>query len=66
MTPPLVRVARTSKRYRDARRELEAAIRDAREDGSSLRVIAVAAGLTPETVRRISTTTATERTSTDG
>lgn len=51
---PLYKVERASRRFRDSRLALDMAIRAAREDGASLREIARAAGLTPETIRRIS------------
>jgi hypothetical protein len=52
-TPDLTAVREAASRAGSGRRQLETEIRKARGKGASLRAIAEAAGLTPETVRRI-------------
>lgn len=52
MTPEQ-RVARAARKAASARQELEAAIRDARAAGMSLRAIAAVAQMSHEAVRRI-------------
>lgn len=47
------KVARAAAKAASARQDLDAAIRQAREEGLSLRTIAKAAGLSPEWIRRI-------------
>lgn len=47
------KVARAARKAASARHELEAAIREARAAGMSLRAVAEAAGVSYETVRRI-------------
>jgi len=63
MSEQLEKVGEAAARAAAARQEFDAAIREARDAGESLRAIAAVAGLSPEWVRRIAA--GTEQVSSD-